>query len=123
MTGPVARKRNPQSFRHGSVQQGIADALYERSCFEDDLFEVRLIVVGKTRNAGPNDSTTAAQIRSILDFAMARDAGDLRQRRIDPNTMGSTLAIQSATMLARMAFQLREFHASAISKTSRTACG
>src|SRR5437667_1669509 len=54
---------------------------------------------------------------------MARDAGDLVQRRVEPNTMGSALAIQNATMVAQMAFQLREFHASAISKTSRTACG
>ena len=53
---------------------------------------------------------------SFLDFAMGRDAGDLVQRRIDPNTMGSSLAIPSATMLAPRAFQLREFHASAISK-------
>jgi hypothetical protein len=37
--------------------------------------------------------------------------------------MGSSLLIQSATMLAQMAFQRREFHASAISKTSRTAWG
>src|SRR5713101_5386994 len=32
-------------------------------------------------------------------------------------------AIQNATVLAQMAFQFREFHASAISITSRTACG
>src|SRR3989442_6349504 len=38
--------------------------------------------------------------RHFLDFAMARDAGDLVQRRVEPNTMGSTLAIQSATVLA-----------------------
>src|SRR3989454_2309134 len=61
--------------------------------------------------------------RPFLDFAMARDAGDLVQRRVEPNAMGSALAIQNATMVAQMAFQLREFHASAISKTSRTACG
>ena len=39
---------------------------------------------------------------------MARDAGDLVQRRVEPNTMGSTLAIQNATMVTQMAFQLRE---------------
>src|SRR5260370_39559449 len=59
----------------------------------------------------------------FLDCAMARDAGDLVQRRVEPNTMGSTLAIQNATMEPQMAFQFREFHASAISITSRTACG
>src|SRR5882762_2121766 len=46
---------------------------------------------------------------SFLDFAMAWDAGDLVQGRIKPNTMGSTLAIQNATILAQVAFQLREF--------------
>src|SRR6266436_4928471 len=60
---------------------------------------------------------------SFLDFTMARDAGYLVQRRVEPNTVGSTLAIQNATVLAQMAFQFREFHASAISITSRTACG
>src|SRR6266446_4006670 len=60
---------------------------------------------------------------SFLDFTMAGDAGDLVQRRVEPNAMGSTLAIQSATVLAQMASQFREFHASAISITSRTACG
>ena len=59
----------------------------------------------------------------FLDFAMAWDAGDLVQRGVEPNAMGSTLAIQNATMEPQMAFQFREFHASAISKTSRTACG
>src|SRR6266849_5342978 len=61
--------------------------------------------------------------RPLFDFAMARDAGDLVQCRVEPNAMGSTLAIQNATMEPQMAFQFREFHASAISKTSRTACG
>src|SRR5260370_35620714 len=61
--------------------------------------------------------------RSLFDFTMARDAGDLVQGRVEPNTMGSTLAIQNATMEPQMAFQFREFHASDISKTSRTACG
>src|SRR6202022_311958 len=61
--------------------------------------------------------------RPFLDFAMARDAGDLMQRWVEPNTMGGTLAVQNATMEPQMAFQFREFHASAISKTSRTACG
>src|SRR5437879_9476554 len=52
--------------------------------------------------------------RPFLDFTMARDAGDLVQRRVEPNAMGSTLAIQNATMEPQMAFQFREFHASAV---------
>src|SRR6266566_8652320 len=61
--------------------------------------------------------------RPFLDFAMAWDAGDLVQRRVEPNTMGRALAIQNATMEPQVAFQFREFHTSAISNTSRTACG
>jgi hypothetical protein len=37
--------------------------------------------------------------------------------------MGATFAIQNATLVTKMPFLIREFHASAISKTSRTACG
>src|SRR2546422_8324165 len=44
--------------------------------------------------------------RPFLDFAMARDAGDLVQRRVEPNAMGSALAIQNATMEPQVAFQL-----------------
>ena len=61
--------------------------------------------------------------RPFFDFAMARDAGDLVQGGVEPNAMGTTFAIQNATLVAQMAFQFREFHTSAISKTSRTACG
>jgi hypothetical protein len=37
--------------------------------------------------------------------------------------VGTTFAIQNATVVAQMAFQIRESPASAISKTSLTACG
>jgi hypothetical protein len=48
-----------------SVQQPIADALYERSCFEDETFEVRLIAIGKTLN--PEYQKTRSQ---LLQFAL-----------------------------------------------------
>ena len=59
--------------------------------------------------------------RPLLDFAMARNTGDLVQRRVEPNAVGSTLTIQHAAVVAQMTFQFRKFHASVISIVSRTA--
>lgn len=61
--------------------------------------------------------------RPVLDLAMARDAGDLARRRVQPDAVGRTLALQRAAVTAKMPCQFREFHASVISKRSRTACG
>lgn len=61
--------------------------------------------------------------RPLLDFAMARHAGNLPALRVEPNGMVATLAEEDATLLAQVTLQVRKLHTSANSSVSRTAFG
>ena len=61
--------------------------------------------------------------RSFFDFPMARDAGDLTHRRIQPYGMPATLAIKETTLFAQVTLQVNPLHASGSSMISRTASG
>lgn len=61
--------------------------------------------------------------RPLLDFTMAWHAGDLPALRIEPDGVRAALPKQEAALLAQVALQLRQFHASENSSVSRTAVG
>ncbi len=61
--------------------------------------------------------------RPLLNFRMARYAGNFALLRVKPDGVCATLAIENAALLAQMALQVCKLHASANSSVSRSASG